>query len=153
MSVKNNPNSYSTGLALAIAGCMIMSCTATHAGAKPTQGSAMSAPTKASHSLPAQVAQAKGPDGTGAPSVTTDLAAEAAAAAQPKVPSKDEASRLASQLVALKQMSWGKVSAVSESGNQYYVTFDTPDRERMLIGQRTVIVDKTSGVASIMKRR
>ena len=99
-------------------------------------------------SFASQVAQA----GAGAPAAAPIEVADAAAP-QLKVPSKDEASRLATQLIALKQMSWGKASAVAESDNQYIVTFDTPERERMLIGQRTVVVDKTSGVASIMKRR
>lgn len=88
----------------------------------------------------------------GASATATDAASGAEAHAA-KVPNKDEASRLATQLLAIKQVNWGKVTGVVESEAQWHVTFETPDRERLLIGQRTVVVDKATGVASIQKRR
>lgn len=70
-----------------------------------------------------------------------------------KVTGDAEARRLAEQHVALKQYGWGRPTSVSEHAGQYIVTFDTPERERVLIGNRAVIVDRKSAVVSVQKRR
>ena len=83
----------------------------------------------------------------------TPTTTEGSAAEVFKVTGDAEARRLAEQHVALKQYGWGRPTSVSEHAGQYIVTFETPERERVLIGNRAVIVDRKSAVVSVQKRR
>jgi hypothetical protein len=67
--------------------------------------------------------------------------------------SKSDAERLAQKHLAIKQVSWGKPSEVVEEDEKYLVHYETPKRELRLIGQRTLIVEKESGLVSYQKRR
>lgn len=66
---------------------------------------------------------------------------------------KDEALRAADLHLSLRNARWGTPTEVEEDPDFYYVKFDTPENERMLIGKRTVLVDKFSKVAKIGTRR
>ncbi len=76
----------------------------------------------------------------------------------PSDPSKTEitsvdATKIAEQHIGLRQYSWGRTNGVSEHEGKYYVTFTTPEAEKRLLGTRTIIVDKNTGVPVIMPRR
>ena len=94
------------------------------------------------------------PDGAGAGKEASGATDSGAKVADDfRVNDETEAKRLAEQHVALKQYGWGRPTSVSEYAGQYIVTFETPERERVLIGNRAVIVDRKSAVASVQKRR
>ncbi|MCB0322358.1 MAG: hypothetical protein KDD69_02260 [Bdellovibrionales bacterium] len=67
--------------------------------------------------------------------------------------SGEDAKRLAQTHLALKKVSWGQPQEVVESENKYLVLYETPERELRLLGQRTLIVDRESGVVTYQKRR
>lgn len=64
-----------------------------------------------------------------------------------------DAKRLAEQHLALRKRSWGTPKSVSEHDGSYFVGFETPEQELRLLGPRMVIVDKTTGAASVQMRR
>ncbi len=63
------------------------------------------------------------------------------------------AKRRAQNHLALKQVSWGEPESITEDEESFYVHYETPKRELRLIGQRTLIVDKESGLVTYQKRR
>lgn len=65
----------------------------------------------------------------------------------------EEAKKIASKHLALRQVRWGEPTEVTEDKETYYVHFETPDRELRLIGQRTLLVNKSSGLVTYQKRR
>ena len=85
--------------------------------------------------------------------VENDAADSNQAEADAKNMTEESARKLASKHLALKKRSWGKAKSVSEREGKYYIGYETPERERRLLGQRVLIVDKDSGVVSYMKRR
>lgn len=104
--------------------------------AKPAGQSAGSVSSGAQASAPAVISQA---EKTGEKNVA--------------VPSPDEAKRLAEQHVALRKRSWGQAKEVSEHGESYWVSFETPDQELRLLGPRIIVVDKQTGAAAVQLRR
>jgi hypothetical protein len=70
-----------------------------------------------------------------------------------RVVSEEDAVRLAQRHLAIKNRSWGKVVDVSEEDNRFYVMFETPKREKRLLGQRKLIVEKRNGLVKAHKRR
>jgi hypothetical protein len=66
---------------------------------------------------------------------------------------KDDAQRAADLHLALRNTRWGNPTEIEEDPDYYYFKFETPENERMLIGKRTVLVDKFSKVAKIGSRR
>ena len=94
------------------------------------------------------VAQADTPESAKADAPNSDLKVP-----EFKVPDETEAKRLAEQHVGLKQYGWGRPTSVTEFSGQYIVTFETPERERVLIGNRAVVVDRKSALVSVQKRR
>ena len=64
-----------------------------------------------------------------------------------------EASKLATQHLALKNRSWGNVTKVTEGADGYEVHFETPEKELRLLGERVLMVDKESGLVTPRKRR
>lgn len=66
---------------------------------------------------------------------------------------KKLAKRRAQNHLALKQVSWGEPEEITEDEESYFLHYETPKRELRLIGQRTLIVDKESGLVTYQKRR
>ena len=66
---------------------------------------------------------------------------------------EETAAKLAKKHLALKKRSWGKLNGVTERDGKFHVNFETPEREKRLLGQRVLIVDPDTGVVSYMKRR
>ena len=64
-----------------------------------------------------------------------------------------KAKRLASNHLALKQISWGKATSMSEDESYFHLNYETPKRELRILGERTLLVEKATGVAKIRKRR
>lgn len=71
---------------------------------------------------------------------------------QPAI-SQAEAERVAEIHLALKNWTWGRPKTVTENDGKYYLSYETPERERRLIGGRVLIVDKQTGIVSAQKRR
>lgn len=67
--------------------------------------------------------------------------------------SPDRAKQLAARHLALQQTSWGKPVGVTEDEERFYVSYETPQTERRLIGSRMLVVDKETGVVTSQKRR
>ena len=65
----------------------------------------------------------------------------------------DRAKQLAARHLALKQTSWGKPTGITEDEDNYFVSYETPQRERRLIGSRVLIVNKHTGLVVAQKRR
>ena len=66
---------------------------------------------------------------------------------------EERAKQLAARHLALRQWRWGRPHAVSEDEDNYYVAYETPERERRLIGERVLLVSKDTGVVKPRKRR
>lgn len=66
---------------------------------------------------------------------------------------KELAAKLAAKHIALKKWSWGEPKEVVDQGNQFWVFYNTPEKELRLIGSRVLVVEKDSGVVYIQKRR
>lgn len=66
---------------------------------------------------------------------------------------KDAAIQSASRHLALKQVRWGKPTAVREDEEAFYISYQTPEQELRMIGARVLIVNKTTGVVTPQKRR
>ena len=67
--------------------------------------------------------------------------------------SEKDVSRIARRHISLKKRSWGEIQTVELRGSKYHVEFETPEKEQRLIGPRTLLVDKYSGVVTVKKRR
>lgn len=67
--------------------------------------------------------------------------------------SAERAKQLAARHLALKQTSWGKPVSVTENEQFFFVSYETPQRERRLIGSRVITVNKATGLAVAQKRR
>ncbi|MFN8392265.1 MAG: hypothetical protein U0136_18375 [Bdellovibrionota bacterium] len=66
---------------------------------------------------------------------------------------KERAAHLAEQHLALQQITWGKPVNVSDDANYFLFGYETPKVEQRLIGQRTVLVSKRTGLTKIKDRR
>ena len=102
----------------------------------------MSATTDKTSSLSTSVAIAQ------AETHASDQGAKAVA-----VKNAEEAKKLAEQHVSLRKKSWGPAKNVSEQGESYWVSFDTPEQELRLLGPRVVIINRGTGAASVQVRR
>lgn len=154
--------SLASSASLTLTATRFLSCVAfiscvgcARAAEPPTQAESSAMKEK---TAPAQLAQAETPAATtakeSAAKDSTEQDTTAGATSEEfRVTGDTEARRLAEQHVALKQYGWGRPTSVSEHSGQYIVTFDTPERERVLIGNRAVIVDRKSAVVSVQKRR
>ena len=67
--------------------------------------------------------------------------------------SREKAIQLAEQHLTLRNNRWGRPVDVRDTADQYVVVFKTPDIESRIIGQRSVSVDKDSGLVQILERR
>ncbi len=63
------------------------------------------------------------------------------------------AKKRAQKHLALRQVSWGDPLTTTEDEDSFFFHYETPKRELRLIGQRTLIVKKESGLVSYRKRR
>ena len=66
---------------------------------------------------------------------------------------EEKAKSLCERHLALKGRRWGDPTKVSEDEDWFYVSYETPKQELRLIGDRTLKVDKETGVVSWRKRR
>lgn len=87
-------------------------------------------------------------------------AAEIAAATQaegaptsPDTITKDSALRLADQHLALRNTRWGKAIDIDDGGDEFIVSYETPENETRLVGRRSVSVRKSDGLVRIRPRR
>ncbi len=67
--------------------------------------------------------------------------------------SKDKAIQLAETHLALRNTRWGKPTDVEVQEDRYIVSYETPEVERRLLGQRRVSVQKSSGLVRVRERR
>lgn len=72
---------------------------------------------------------------------------------EPRVESENHAVKLAKRHLALKNRDWGNISKVQEEEGYYRIAFETPVQEKRLIGQRVLLVNKDSGLVSVVQRR
>ena len=67
--------------------------------------------------------------------------------------STERAKQLAEQHLALRKRSWGEAQHVREDTTSYYVSFETPKQELLLLGPRVLVVDKATGAVVTQLRR
>ena len=67
--------------------------------------------------------------------------------------SREKAIQLAEQHLTLRNNRWGRPVDIRDTEDQFIVVFKTPDIESRLIGQRSVTVDKDSGLVQMLERR
>jgi hypothetical protein len=72
---------------------------------------------------------------------------------EPRVESEHQAVKLAKRHLALKNRDWGNISKVQEEEGYFRIAFETPTQEQRLIGQRAILVNKDSGLVSVVQRR
>lgn len=85
------------------------------------------------------------------PLIQTPEAGKEGAPMNDKILSEEEARIKASEFVAGKN--WGPPTSVTEDAKSFIVYFATGNKERALLSQRTVIVDKKTGAARYRPRR
>lgn len=67
--------------------------------------------------------------------------------------SQEQAEKLAIQHLALRNARWGKPTRFAEEAGNYIVFFQTPQQEARLIGERSLSVDKKTGLVKVRDRR